>query len=67
MCLPLTFADPSDYDKIRDDDIVDIVGVTTLAPGSQVTVVLHHADGRPTTFGTNHTMSDEHIEWFKAG
>ena len=43
--LPLTFADPADYDKVRVDDTVDVMGLASLAPGSQVTVVLHHADG----------------------
>ena len=31
--LPLTFADPADYDKIRADDVVDLDGLAALAPG----------------------------------
>jgi aconitate hydratase len=65
--LPLTFADPSDYDKVQADDTVDVVGLAGLAPGSTVTVVLHHADGASDEIVTNHTMSPEHIDWFKAG
>jgi aconitate hydratase len=65
--LPLTFADAADYDKIREDDVVDVIGVTMIAPGSQLFVVLHHADGSMDEFAANHTMSDEQIEWFKAG
>jgi aconitate hydratase len=65
--LPLTFADPADYDKVRADDTVDVVGLTALAPGSVVTVVLHHADGTTDEVATTHTMSSEHIEWFRAG
>ena len=65
--LPLTFADPADYDKVRVDDTVDIVGLAGLAPGKPVHVVLHHADGTSDEFDTTHTMSDEHIEWFRAG
>ncbi|HEY1739317.1 MAG TPA: aconitase family protein, partial [Acidimicrobiia bacterium] len=65
--LPLTFADPSDYDKVQVDDTVDVVGLAGLAPESTVTVVLHHADGSHDEVVTNHTMSPEHIEWFKAG
>ena len=66
--LPLTFADPADYDQIRADDIVDIVGLADLAPGQpgagrRCTT----PTARPTTFAANHTMSDEHIAWFKAG
>lgn len=65
--LPLTFADPADYDKVRVDDTVDVTGLSALAPGSQITVVLHHADGTSDSILANHTMSDEHIAWFKAG
>jgi aconitate hydratase len=65
--LPLTFADPGDYDKVRVDDAVDVDGLSSLAPGSQVRVVLHHADGSVDEFAANHTMSEEHIDWFKAG
>ncbi len=65
--LPLTFADPADYDKIRVDDVVDVCGLDSLAPGSQLRVVLHHADGSSDEFAANHTMSEEHIDWFKAG
>ena len=65
--LPLTFADPNDYDKVRFDDTVDITGLADLAPGSNVTVTLHHSDGTSDSFVCNHTMSDEHIDWFRAG
>jgi aconitate hydratase len=65
--LPLTFADPTDYDRIRADDVVDLTRVAELAPGSTVTVVLHHADGGTESFAANHTMSDEQIGWFRAG
>ncbi len=65
--LPLTFADPADYDKVRYDDQVDIAGLASLAPGSRVSVTLHHADDTTETILCNHTMSDEHIAWFRAG
>jgi aconitate hydratase len=65
--LALTFADPDDYDKVAADDTVDITGLADLAPGRNVTVVLHHADGSSDEIETTHTMSPEHIEWFKAG
>ncbi|HWS47934.1 MAG TPA: aconitate hydratase [Acidimicrobiia bacterium] len=65
--LPLTFADPADYDKVRVDDAVDVTGLANLAPGSQLTVLLHHADGTSEQFAANHTMSEEHIAWFEAG
>jgi aconitate hydratase len=65
--LALTFADPADYDKVRVDDTVDIVGLAGLAPGKPVKVVARHADGSSDEFETTHTMSEEHIEWFRAG
>ena len=65
--LALTFADPADYEKFRLDDAVDVVGLAELAPGKPVTVVVHHADGSSDEIPTTHTMSEEHIEWFRAG
>jgi aconitate hydratase len=65
--LALTFKDPADYDKVRVDDTVDVLELATLAPGMPVSVVLHHSDGTTDTFDTTHTMSEEHIGWFRAG
>jgi aconitate hydratase len=65
--LGITFADPSDYDKIQEDDTFDITGLTTFAPGKQLTVVLHHKDGSTESFPVNHTYNSQQIEWFKAG
>ncbi|HLF40066.1 MAG TPA: aconitate hydratase, partial [Acidimicrobiia bacterium] len=65
--LALTFADPADYEKIRVDDTLDVTGLAELAPGRPVTVVLHHSDGTTDEIATTHTMSDEHIAWFRAG
>ncbi len=65
--LPLTFASPADYDRVREDDRVDVLGVTTLTPGKQLEIVLHHKDGTEERFPVNHSFSSEQIEWFKAG
>jgi aconitate hydratase len=65
--LALTFADRDDYERVLVDDSVDIVGLADLAPGKPIKVVLHHADGRSDEIETTHTMSEEHIAWFKAG
>jgi aconitate hydratase len=65
--LGITFADSNDYDKIQEDDKIDITGLTTFAPGKQLTVVLHHQDGTVDTFPVNHTYNAQQIEWFKAG
>ncbi|HEK19659.1 MULTISPECIES: aconitate hydratase [unclassified Mucilaginibacter] len=65
--LAITFADSNDYDKIQEDDIIDITGLTEFAPGKQLTVVLHHANGSTESFAVNHTYNAQQIEWFKAG
>ncbi len=65
--LALTFADPTDYDKIQEDDTFDILGLTTFAPGVPLTVVLNHKDGSKDIIKANHTYNQGQIEWFKAG
>ncbi|RDC61883.1 aconitate hydratase [Adhaeribacter pallidiroseus] len=65
--LALTFANKEDYDQIREDDTLDIVGLTEFAPGSPLHVVLHHADGTTHTFEVLHTYNEGQIAWFKAG
>ncbi len=65
--LALTFADPSTYDRIGEDDRISITGLAQLAPGRPVDCVITHPDGSTESFQATHTMSDEHIEWFKAG
>jgi aconitate hydratase len=65
--LALTFANPADYDKILEDDTIDILGLTTFAPGVQLTVVLNHKDGSKDMIQVNHTYNEGQIEWFKAG
>jgi aconitate hydratase len=65
--LGLTFANPADYDKIQEDDTIDIEGLTEFAPGRPLEIVLHHADGTTDEFMVNHTYNEGQIEWFKAG
>ncbi len=65
--LGLTFADKEDYNKILEDDTFDIIGLKQFAPGSQLTIILHHIDGSQETFPVNHTYNAQQIEWFKAG
>ena len=65
--LAITFADKADYDRIQEDDSINIVGLTTFAPGVQLSVVLNHKDGSKEEFKVNHTYNEQQIEWFKAG
>lgn len=65
--LALTFADKADYDKIREDDTIDITGLTEFAPNTPLTMTLHHTDGSSESFAVNHSYNNQQIEWFKAG
>ena len=65
--LALTFADKADYDKIQEDDTIDILGLTSFAPGTPLTMVFTHADGSKDAIVANHTYNQQQIEWFKAG
>ena len=65
--LPLTFADPADYDHIGEDDRIAVRGLADLQPEGTVTVVVTKPDGSTVEFTARHTMSEEQIGWFRAG
>jgi aconitate hydratase len=65
--LGLTFIDKNDYEKIQEDDVIDILGLTSFAPGQPLTVALNHKDGSREEFKVAHTYNQGQIEWFKAG
>jgi aconitate hydratase len=65
--LPLTFADPKDYDRFEQSDRVSVTGLALLAPGKPVGVTIHKADGKAATIKCLHTLTEEQIGWFKAG
>ncbi|XKM12971.1 aconitate hydratase [Orbaceae bacterium ac157xtp] len=65
--LALTFAHKEDYDKIREDDKISILGLTEFTPGKPLTMVLHHSDGGIEAFPVDHTYNETQISWFKAG
>ena len=65
--LALTFADKNDYDKIQEDDTIDIIGLTTFTPGKSLELVLHHTNGSSESIEVNHSYNEQQIEWFKAG
>ena len=65
--LALTFSDPADYDKIREDDRFDIVGLKEFSPNKPLQIVLKHSDNTTEQITVNHTYNQNQIEWFKAG
>ncbi len=65
--LALTFDNKADYDKILEDDTIDIIRLKTFAPNKKIKVVLIHADGTRDEIMVNHTYNKQQIEWFKAG
>jgi aconitate hydratase len=65
--LALTFQDPADYDRIREDDRISLVGLAAMAPGKPVDCLVKHADGTTETLKVNHTFSASQLEWFRKG
>ena len=65
--LALTFANKSDYDKIRENDHISIMGLRSFAPDMNLTAVIYHADGTHESFEVVHTYNKMQIDWFKAG
>ena len=65
--LALTFANKEDYNKIMEDDVIDIVGLKDFQPGKSLQIVLNHTDGKQDMIEVNHTYNQNQIEWFKAG
>jgi aconitate hydratase len=65
--LALTFVNKADYDLVRQDDHVDILGLENMAPNSRLTVVLRHADGTSHQFEVQHSYSAQQVEWLHAG
>jgi len=65
--LALTFENKNDYDKIREDDCISIVGIRNFKPGEPLTVILYHADKSQESFSVNHTFNDLQIQWYQSG
>ncbi len=65
--LALTFDDKADYEKFREDDAIDILGLTTFAPNQKLTLVLNHNDGTKDEINVNHSYNEQQIDWFKEG
>jgi len=65
--LALTFMNPEDYDRVREDDRVDITGITKMAPGTTLKLILRHSDGTKEEITLLHSYSEKQIEWFREG
>ncbi|MBT5953132.1 aconitate hydratase, partial [bacterium] len=65
--LALIFSDKADYDKIQEDDSIDVVGLEGFTPESKLSLTLNHSDGTSESISVEHTFSESQIEWFKAG
>jgi aconitate hydratase len=65
--LPLTFADPAGYDKIREDDLVSLLGLSQLASGRGLTLLAKHSDGSEDRLQLHHSFNAEQVEYFRAG
>ena len=65
--LPLTFADPADYERVREVDRLSLIGLAQLKPGRPVEGILEHSDGTRETLSLAHTFSEAQIGWFRAG
>mgnify|MGYP001555223085 CR=1 FL=1 len=65
--LGLTFENKQDYELVQEGDLVDVLGLTELAPGKPLEIVLHNSDGSSDRFLANHTLNENQIQWFKAG
>ena len=59
--------DPDDYDRVLEDDRIDILGLSAMKPGKQMNCVINHADGTTEQIKLNHSYNQTQIEWFKKG
>ena len=65
--LPLTFENKDDYDLIEQEDKITIENLEELAPDASINITIEKTDGETKDIKANHSLSDEQIEWFKAG
>ena len=64
--LPLTFANPADYNLIKEDDVFDL-DLNNFTPGIQIKMTAKHSNGKSDTILLNHTFNEQQIGWFNAG
>jgi len=65
--LALTFSNRDDYDRVEENDKIDITGLNVFEPGKELTIILKHSDGRKEAIKAGHTYNRSQIEWFREG
>ncbi|MEI8347125.1 MAG: aconitate hydratase, partial [Pseudomonadota bacterium] len=65
--LALTFAQPKDYDRIKADDKLSVMGLKEFSPGKQLSLLIVHTDGGREEIMLNHTYNNQQIQWYRAG
>jgi aconitate hydratase len=65
--LGLTFQNKGDYNLVKEDDLIDVIGLKELEPGTSLEIRLHHSDGTTDSFLAGHTLNHNQIKWFRAG
>ncbi len=65
--IPLTFVNPDDYEKIQENDTIDVIGLTNIAQGSQISLVFKHSDATKDVIEAKHSLNETQIAWFHAG
>lgn len=65
--LALTFSNPQDYEKIKEDDRINFLDLNQFSPKKPLTIELIHSDGSKEKLLLNHTYGANQIDWFKAG
>lgn len=65
--LPLTFANPEDYEKIASNDRISLLDIANIKPGVQIKCHVEKPSGEITEIMLNHSMNEDQIGWFKAG
>ena len=65
--LALTFDNATDYDKIGENDRINLIGLSEMAPSKQVKCLITHEDGTSETIALNHTFGESQLLWFTLG
>ncbi len=65
--LALTFENTSDYNKIKENDRISIIGLEEFAAGKPLSCEILHEDGNKEVINLKHSYNKFQTEWFRAG